>query len=297
MPDGLQARIPALDGVRGIAILLVIAFHARAVFASTLEMPLPVFRVLGLGWSGVDLFFALSGFLITGILLDSRKSPHYFRAFYLRRALRIFPLYFGYLFLVLVVTRYGWLLISGNDLWRSTDARWYFSYLLNWKLDHGYNDLYLGHLWSLAIEEQFYVVWPAVVFLVPRRQLKWVCVAVAAGAPAARVYLAAHGFDSEAIYRMTPCRMDVLAMGAFVAIGLRDFRETLARWKPRVLAAAGGGILAIFAISPGPVWSNAPMRVAGASLIGLLYAGLVHWAATTDRGRLRTICCKPFLRL
>jgi hypothetical protein len=148
-----------------LAILLVLAFHCRVAFSGTQEIPLPILRVLDLGWSGVDLFFVLSGFLITGILLDSRESHGYFRTFYARRVLRIFPLFFAYLFLVLVVFRYAWIWYSGRDLWSATNPWWYFSYLLNWKPDHGYNDLYLGHLWSLAIEEQFYLVWPLVVWL------------------------------------------------------------------------------------------------------------------------------------
>src|SRR4051794_968387 len=105
----MSKHIPALDGVRGLAILLVIAFHARVVFVSTSEIPFLGFRLLALGWIGVDLFFVLSGFLITGILLDTRDASGYFQAFYSRRVLRIFPLYFFYLFLILVAGRNLWL--------------------------------------------------------------------------------------------------------------------------------------------------------------------------------------------
>lgn len=289
-------HIPALDGVRGLAILFVIAFHARVVFNSTAEIPYLGFRVLGLGWSGVDLFFVLSGFLITGILLDSRQSPSYFRTFYLRRILRIFPLYFAYLFLILVVARFVWLAYAGSDLWKSTNPWWYFTYLLNWKSDHGYNDLVLGHLWSLAIEEQFYCVWPAVVWFMPRHHLKWLCLAVAAGALAARVYLGSHGFDSEAIYRMTPGRMDTLALGAFVAVGVRDFRAVLDRWADRVLALSAAGFLAIWAVNRGPVWSDLAMRTAGASLIAVIYACIVFRATTMQEGMAHRFLSRPLLR-
>ena len=288
--------IPALDGVRGIAILLVIAFHARVAFSSTAEIPYVAFRFLGLGWSGVDLFFVLSGFLITGILLDSRDGPRYFRRFYWRRVLRIFPLYFAYLFLILVVCRYAWLAWSGVDLWKGTNPWWYFSYLLNWKSDHGFNDLYLGHLWSLAIEEQFYLVWPATVWLVPRRKLKWLCLAVAGGALAARCYLGTHGYDAEAVYRMTPCRMDGLALGAFVAIGLRDFRESLNRYAPAVLLTSGWGTLCVVAVAPGPVWSDALMRTLGASLIVITYACVVFYSAALRDGRVQRLLASPWLR-
>jgi len=265
----LGKHIPALDGVRGLAILLVIAFHARVVFTTTNEIPYLGFRALGLGWSGVDLFFVLSGFLITGILLDSRGSPRYFRVFYLRRALRIFPLYFAYLFLILIVARFLLLAYTGSDLWNSTNPWWYFTYLLNWKSDQGYNDLVLGHLWSLAIEEQFYLVWPAMVWLAPRRHLKWLCLIIAAGAFLARFYMGSHGYGSEATYRMTPGRMDTLALGAFVAVGLRDFRAVLDRWANVVLALSTAGFLAVWAFNSGPVWSDLAMRTLGASLIAV----------------------------
>jgi peptidoglycan/LPS O-acetylase OafA/YrhL len=280
-------HIPALDGVRGLAILFVIAFHARVVFTTTNEIPYLGFRALGLGWSGVDLFFVLSGFLITGILLDSRQSPRYFRVFYLRRALRIFPLYFTYLFLILVAGRFILLAYTGTDFWKSTDPRWYFTYLLNWKSDQGYNDLALGHLWSLAIEEQFYLVWPAVVWLAPRRHLKWLCLTIAAGALFARFFMGSHGYGPEAIYRMTPGRMDTLALGAFVAVGSRDFRAILDRWVNVVLALSAAGFLAIWAFNSGPVWSDFPMRTFGASLIGVIYACFVFHAAALQNG---TVC-------
>lgn len=98
-------HIPTLDGVRGLAIVFVILFHAHIVFAKSSEIPDVLYQALGLGWSGVDLFFVLSGFLISGILLDTVDSPRYFRTFYARRVLRIFPLYFVYLLLILLAVR------------------------------------------------------------------------------------------------------------------------------------------------------------------------------------------------
>lgn len=296
MPNKFRGHIPALDGVRGLAILLVIAFHSRVAFANSTEISYLGFRLLGLGWSGVDLFFVLSGFLITGILLDSRDAPGYFRTFYLRRALRIFPLYFAYLFLILVVARFAWRGYSGTDLWQGTNPWWYVTYLLNWKADHGYNDHLLGHLWSLAIEEQFYMVWPAAIWFVPRRYLKWLCLAVAAGALGARVYLGAHGFDGEAVYRMTPCRMDTLALGAFVAVGVRDFREVLERHVNRVLVVCGTAFVAVWLVNPSPVWSDAGMRTLGASLMAFVYACFVFHAATLRAGILQKLLTMPLLR-
>jgi peptidoglycan/LPS O-acetylase OafA/YrhL len=285
-----------LDGIRGLAILLVLAFHARVVFATTAEIPYFGFRLLGLGWSGVDLFFVLSGFLITGILVDSRDSSTYFRTFYARRILRIFPLYFFYLFLILVLSRQGWRWYAGEDLWQSADPWWYVTYLMNWKPGAGSVDRSLSHLWSLAIEEQFYLVWPAVVWLVPRRRLSWLCAALAAGAFATRCWMSASGASTESIYRMTPCRLDCLAVGAFLAIGIRDFRPLLDRWAPRVSLVCAAGFLVVAAVSPGPVWSDLPMRTVGASLLAVGYGCLVFRAATSQNGWMHRFLSNRALR-
>ncbi|HWB87515.1 MAG TPA: acyltransferase [Bryobacteraceae bacterium] len=278
------SHIPALDGVRGLAILLVIAFHARIVFTSASAIPFFAVLLLGLGWSGVDLFFVLSGFLITGILLDTRDSPDYFRTFYLRRVLRIFPLYFAYLILVLVVLRYAWLWHAGTDLWKSVNPWWYVTYLMNWKAAHGYYDLFLDSLWSLAVEEQFYLFWPAIVWLCPRRKLKWVCLAMAIGSLATRCVLSAAGTHPEAIYRLTPCRLDPLAAGAFLAVALRDFRGSVERWIRPVAALSLFAFLEIGLVIRTPIWMSPSMRTAGASLVAVGYACLVFGAAMGGEG-------------
>ncbi len=273
-----------LDGIRGLAILLVLAFHCRVVFATTAEIPFLGFRILALGWSGVDLFFVLSGFLITGILMDTRESSTYFRTFYARRMLRIFPLYFFYLFLILVLCRQGWIWIAGEDLWKETNAWWFITYMVNWRPDGYPVDRFLSHLWSLAIEEQFYFVWPAVVWLVPRRKLSWVCAGVAVIALAVRCWMSAAGVDSLRIYGSTPCRMDCLAMGGFVAVGIRDFRPLLERWSGRVSYICGAIFLVALVYSPDPLWSNQPMRTFGDTALAGLYACIVYRAATASCG-------------
>jgi peptidoglycan/LPS O-acetylase OafA/YrhL len=169
-PDDRE-RDPRLDGVRGIAILLVLVYHLTLYGGMAPNGPFldRLWRTwtlpLGLG---VDLFFVLSGFLITGILLDTKDGPDYFRNFYARRFLRIFPLYYA----TLAAT---FLLIPAVRL----DAVWYWTYLINYRFaDVGWPRVaYLGHFWTLAVEEQFYLVWPALVFFVPRRVLPWLCVA------------------------------------------------------------------------------------------------------------------------
>ena len=142
-----NGRVPELDGLRAIAVLGVIASHSG---------------LIGLGWVGVDIFFALSGYLITGILLDGKTTSagarEFFVPFYMRRALRILPLAWMVV-LVMAALRNEW-----SGVW------WYLGYVVNW-LPASPPPRDLGHFWSLAVEEQFYTLWPALVFFASSRTL------------------------------------------------------------------------------------------------------------------------------
>src|SRR5690625_4685275 len=155
--------VKELDGVRGVAILLVILFHC---FPSPLT---------GLGWIGVDLFFVLSGFLITGILIDSKGNKRYYSNFIGRRILRIFPLYYLVLFIMLfLLPLIGRGFSSGSNYsFYLRHQGWFWSYLQNWLFSfHGFpKNLILSHFWSLGVEEQFYLVWPFLVLLLPKKLL------------------------------------------------------------------------------------------------------------------------------
>src|SRR6266849_980858 len=159
------ARNVRLDGIRGIAIALVIVHHAFQDIHGTNNLTSLIAHLADSCWVGVDLFFVLSGYLITGILLKSRDRVGYFRVFYMRRLLRIFPLYYCFL---------GGLLMIGffkANLMAKMDFSWNFFYLSNVRVAlHGWPWRPLGHLWSLSVEEQFYLVWPTVIFLMPRRR-------------------------------------------------------------------------------------------------------------------------------
>src|SRR5688572_21342309 len=219
-------RIPALDGVRGLAILLVVIFHHTLMRQETLVDRVYV-NVARFGSSGVDLFFVLSGFLITGILLDSKGGSHYFRNFYIRRTLRIFPLYFAFLFYVFRVCPLIWpdtpLARMSRDAMAGTSEAWYWLYASNllFARDETFGHPNLAVTWSLAIEEQFYLVWPLVVALTSRRALLWTCVALMAGALTVRVWLVAVGAHWILPYVLPMCRIDALAAGALVALAVR----------------------------------------------------------------------------
>jgi peptidoglycan/LPS O-acetylase OafA/YrhL len=248
-------HIPELDGVRGIAIALVLVCHCGYLF------PAPFREWLSLGWVGVDLFFVLSGFLITRILLASCGQEGYFRNFYFRRALRIFPLYFLFVgayffFLLPMAHRYGFILDrNASDQW------WFWSYLANWH--YGSTHSTLTHLWSLGIEEQFYLVWPAVVALVPTKRLGQTCLGLAAFSLGARAILIGYaGLGREASF-FTACRIEGIALGAWLAIGFR-FR------RPGTVALMAATGLVLLLRSGGP--NGFAMTVAGITLVAILFA-------------------------
>jgi peptidoglycan/LPS O-acetylase OafA/YrhL len=259
------ARLEALDGLRGFAIFAVVAFHAMfldpALLGAARPAPTDAYPTVALlGWCGVDVFFVLSGFLITGILLRSKGAPGYFRNFYARRALRIFPLYY------LVVG----LLLFALDRPATTGAE-KASYLLYYQniryalVGEGTFDPARLITWSLAIEEQFYLVWPTVVWLCSRRALLRVCVAVVVGAIALRFWLLAGGLHTT--HFLTPCRLDTLAAGALLALF-----PAPPRWFGVTCAWLGfGGLLAIARQAGNPFPESIPMQRWGL-LVALVFA-------------------------
>jgi peptidoglycan/LPS O-acetylase OafA/YrhL len=224
-----RKHYPALDGVRGLAVLLVLLHHFIESPVSTLTGKI-AFRSATLFWTGVDLFFVLSGFLITGILLDARGRPHYFRNFYVRRCFRIFPLYYGFLVFVLV---FSYIPVRApealanylHDLVRlRSHLAWLFLYATNiFTALRGFSPIAaIGHFWSLALEEQFYLVWPAVILFLPRAALMRLCTAIMFLAPLTRWVLWHFHAEPVAAYTFTLCRMDSLALGGLIALSTRD---------------------------------------------------------------------------
>ena len=200
------AYVPALDGIRGIAILTVMLHHFT-IFGMVRPnnfIDVQFYRLASAGWCGVDLFFVLSGFLITGILLDTKSGPHFFRNFYMRRVLRIFPLYYGFLIVIFVLIP---LAIQVGDKFQTLldQQGWYWSYLINLPIAFkGWSSvIIIDHFWSLAVEEQFYLFWPLVVFFSQRRQLIFICLACFVGSFGVRLGFALAGY-SLAGYVLTP---------------------------------------------------------------------------------------------
>lgn len=213
-------HIPALDGIRAVAILLVIPHNVDVMSTSYPVFDYPAAALLHAGWIGVQLFFVLSGFLISSNLLDSRGSSHFFSAFFARRALRILPLYFTVLGVVVILAP---ALLPIPQLLRDTLPHqvWLWIFLSNWTEPYGGGVYGLSHFWSLAVEEQFYLLWPLVVFCCGPRILLGVCLVLTGGALVARTVLLAAHFPHEALYMFTICRMDALALGAAAACLVR----------------------------------------------------------------------------
>lgn len=225
-----QEHIPELDGLRGIAIGLVLIWHylfllAKAAPATALSYALACFR---LSWTGVDLFFVLSGFLICGILFDARNSLGYFGTFYVRRFFRIVPAY-----AVCLCGAYtlSWLVRSGRAerfMFMTTDALPWPPYLLflqnfSMALWNSLGAFGLGGTWSLAVEEQFYLTLPALVRFLNTRRLVIVLLCGIIAAPFLRVLLHALWPARWASwFVLTPCRADALLLGSLAAIGLRE---------------------------------------------------------------------------
>jgi peptidoglycan/LPS O-acetylase OafA/YrhL len=299
---GGERRIPALDGVRGVAILAVLIFHAFLITRPTATVP-PISwidRIVETGWAGVDLFFVLSGFLITGILLKAKSGARYFSTFYVRRALRIFPAYVAFLlFLMLIVGAFR----DDPSLGALREKQWwYWTFSVNIGVVFAEHEAWGGfstaHLWSLMVEEQFYLVWPLIVLVLSRRALPRICIAFIVVAPLFRLALNAgyvpstEGSSPGATF-LLPSRIDTLAWGGLLASIAASGRR--ATWLPAFVPAA--------VIAVGGVWlyygrfstADAGTQVIGYSAVAILCAGAVD-EASRGGALVQRLMDQPLLR-
>jgi peptidoglycan/LPS O-acetylase OafA/YrhL len=269
---------PELDGIRGIALLAVMFSHGGPyIEMSTLLSKLFVYAMVP-GWSGVELFFVLSGFLITGILLKSKTAENYFSSFYTRRFLRIFPIYY----LVLTV---GLLAASHVSWWNAllptagkTRIAYYF-YAQNWPMfwpHHLFQSPNVfGHFWSLAVEEQFYIVWPLVIWVLPENTILTLCaVGLVVALPLRVVMVYRFAYDFTAMV-LTTSRVDGLLVGVILAILLR--RGQIPRRWIYLCMGLGAGIIGFIAVFHHPelIGTHFYMPTIGITGFSLLSGGLL----------------------
>lgn len=285
----VRGFIRELDGLRGIAILVVMLHRFWP-----LTGPLGRYASAGkVGWMGVDLFFVISGFLITGILLDTKSDAHCLQKFYARRALRILPLYYLYVGAVLAVVP----LSQGGPYFETEFVRtagsplWYLFYLGNVPEAFGREPPFLlGHLWSLAIEEQFYLAFPLIALVLDRRRLTAALILAIVLAPALRLFTLIAAPDRERIqYLAAPCRMDVIAVGCLLAVLARR-RTPVAIFRPDVARSLllGSLTVCITLIVGGALERTTPFgRVAGYSVVATACGALVLYALS-QRGAAET---------
>jgi peptidoglycan/LPS O-acetylase OafA/YrhL len=273
----VSGHLPGLDGLRGLAILVVLIHNVGWFDEPADSLAIKLLRVaFGGGWVGVQLFFVLSGFLITGILLDTKRDAHYFRSFYLRRILRIFPLYYLTLFGAFVVLPLLMDLGEWGALARHIQI-WYWTYLMNWI------DAFLGtlpglsHFWSLAVEEQFYLIWPFVVLALSTDRLMRLCGVLVASALITRLVMVGWSAPVEAIYKFTITRWDALACGAAIAVAMRQparYAHLLLSLRRSALPLAAA-LLLIGALDRGFPWRSPLMQTVGYSILAVLCGWLI----------------------
>jgi peptidoglycan/LPS O-acetylase OafA/YrhL len=226
----LSGRIPELDGLRGVAIGMVLIFHyfQLTLVARPGSLPAYLQAAARLSWSGVDLFFVLSGFLISGILLDASTSANYFQIFYARRFFRIVPIYAALLLVFPAFVFASRRMHHGDFSWLTANALpWYtfWTFTQNFWMAHaaspGANALAIT--WSLAIEEQFYLTLPLIVRFFSGRRLMTCVLAGICLAPLVRIAIRLiwpHNWSAGFV--LMPCRADALLLGVLAAILVRD---------------------------------------------------------------------------
>jgi peptidoglycan/LPS O-acetylase OafA/YrhL len=304
-----DSRRPELDGIRGIACLLVVLFHCTVLPLQAEFVPLPtetwrfVYSIAAAAVNGgVDLFFVLSGFLIGGILLDNRGASNYFQAFWIRRTARIFPVYVLLLLTYVVAVRLrphvdaawldDWLLRHPLPLWSYVTFTQ--NYVMALHADTG--PFWLGITWSLAIEEQFYLLVPLMVYLLPRRLLVVLAIACVLTAPVVRVWLWNAGGTSYAGYFPTPARMDSLMFGVLTALAVRS--GPILEWARRHRAgldAAAGAVVLLVLVCMSTAAVDARTKTIAFSLVSMFFAFAILRISLVAEGPYRAVLRTPVL--
>jgi len=289
-----------LDGIRGLAILLVLVCHGSLIREGAPGFDRSFILALRTGWIGVDLFFVLSGFLITGILLKDKGRSDYFKRFYVRRMLRIVPVYYGFLFVVLVLLPLIRPMRSTAMRDAMHDQIWLWTYSMNLARFFGsapHLDVF-GQFWSLAIEEHFYLIWPFVVLWLSRRQLLGFIAVCGCGTVLLRWYLWYRFHDPNMTYDFTLCRLDSLLAGCFIALAMTSPERRLRLRKfSKTAAITSAALLGALFFRYSSWWADAPVILFGYSLLAIAFGSGLILAITGASGPVAKILASWFLRL
>jgi peptidoglycan/LPS O-acetylase OafA/YrhL len=278
-------HVKALDGLRGIAVILVVLYHCFNF--NSLHI------VTKIGWIGVDLFFVLSGFLITGILLDTKQEPNAYRNFIGRRTLRIFPLYYLTIFLFFLITRLTasphFDLLLDNQIYFWTYTQNVFFALEGWPK----GSEHLNHFWSLAIEEQFYLFWPAVILTFKQKNALRISLFLILICIVLRNLMPLYPFS----YVFTLTRMDGLLIGGMLAILIREQVRLLEKITPALLTTSLLLIISIYLFTHSFADNNPLFIKIGYTLFDIFFGCIIILLFTTGNfGRhLRAILERKFL--
>ena len=283
----LRKHYPALDGIRGLAILLVVFFHNFGFL-----------KYFGFGWLGVDLFFVLSGYLITDILIRTVGNKYYLRNFYLKRILRIFPLYY------LVVSITIFILPQFRGLWDNLqfyveNQWWVWFYLQNWLyvFKEPEQTNFLLHFWSLAVEEQYYLLWPWVILLLRKpSRLITTTVLILFGVIITRIILwinQVEGLEYFGLYTFT--RVDGLCIGSLLALIMYIDRDWLRKYTAFIVSIVAGLNFLFYFLNRASYFSFPFFPFIGYTTFAIVFAVLVYEAVQGKTKLINLIFINPIL--
>lgn len=271
----IPRHIDQLDGLRAIAILMVLLVHCGLSYIVNSAPGVSIWQdIVVNGRAGVDLFFVLSGFLITGILLDTCDRSDYFPRFYWRRALRIWPIYYAFIFAALLIH---------PRVFSNVGFQPFALYYRNFLPFHPFADIYFGQFWSLCVEEQFYLVWPVIVFFLPKRLRLPLIGALIVTAMLLRILLLRHGTTEYIVYRLPFCRMDSLTAGAGIAALIRASISSRVRQAIFWAAIAIAVTIQVYVGRVGWAQNDHRFYTVGITAYALFFGGIVGLCVTAVR--------------
>ncbi len=272
-------HIGSLDGIRGVAILMVFAEHYGDIAEHTHSAPLLFIQHLkSTGWLGVDLFFALSGYLITGILWKTRSDKNRARNFYAKRVLRLFPVYYGVWFFLLCYSA-----ITSID-WNPRVFLEYLLYAGNFAAPYHINigPFQIVHFWSLAVEEQFYLIWPLLLWNMPSKKsaMRLLAALFSASVLIKIAYLLLH--VNNHAYHYLPTHMEAIASGSFIALANVERAEVWQRYAKLGLVISLPALMIAFAIFHGLNMTKLPVLIVAFPLVAIAASSLILRSQNPD---------------